>query len=161
MRDERGGDGVGVEAGLQGGAGEVHWADAGVVDEDVEVAVLGLDLLHGGGDGGVRGDVQLEEGDGAGGRRGLDGGQGLFALFQRPAGEDRVVVGLLREELARREADAVVAAGDEDDGFAGGGHGFLVFWGSAWMRMEERGVDSILMFCSTFGLAVLAYSGRS
>ena len=69
VRDEGGAHDVGgegvFEPGLEVGRLGGH---AGVVDERVEAAVFGLDVLHGGGDGGLVCDVELERGQCALGR---------------------------------------------------------------------------------------------
>ena len=67
--------------------------DARVVDQDIHDAVVGREALGKRGDGGVRGDVELEEGERALGLAGLELREGSGALGGGPGGEDDVVGG--------------------------------------------------------------------
>jgi hypothetical protein len=67
--------------------------DARVVDQDIDNAVVGRDACDKGGDGGVRGDVELEEGERALGLAGLELREGRGALGGGAGGEDDVVGG--------------------------------------------------------------------
>ena len=90
----------------------------GVVDEGVDVAWTGLDLLESLLDRLVTGEIELEGFDGVGRVRtflaeALDRG---FGLLRRTTAEENVVglVGL-QEGLNGLVANAIVAAGDEND----------------------------------------------
>nr|POE94673.1 hypothetical protein CFP56_16910 [Quercus suber] len=101
---------------LRGLGAERGRHDAGVVGEDIEALLPAEELVGGGADGGQVGEIELEVleaavGGGVEGAQGLDGGG---ALVRTAAGEvDGAVLGV--EELGELEADAGVAAGDDED----------------------------------------------
>ena len=114
-----------VEGPQRGAAGFVGFVvrdgDGGVVEQDVELVVLGVYGLDGGCDGGVVVDVDLDrleivagDFDGAVGCEGLDC---LFCFADVAAADEDVVVSLRGELLGGVVAETLVGAGDEDESF--------------------------------------------
>src|SRR5690606_28542336 len=97
---------------------QVVAGDAGVVDEDVEPAVLGGDLFDRRAEGGAVADIDGR--DTRGSSCGLDGG---LEVVERGFGaaDEHHVAAIRGETLGDAAADA--AAGSGDDGDAGVGHG--------------------------------------
>jgi len=109
-----------VEIGVAGLVGGAEHADAGVIDQHIDLAEVGLDRVGGAGEGGAVGDVELDEQ-----RR-------LAAVVGEPLGGPRPLIlaaigdGDAHAGVAERpgdaEADARGPAGDEGD-LAGPVHG--------------------------------------
>ena len=92
--------------------GKVPRGDAGVVDQDVEAAVLRVEVVVGGLVVGGAGDVELEYvGIDAGGAK---FGNGFFALLRVARADDDFCVGGLQFE-GSLEAEAAVSTGDESN----------------------------------------------
>jgi hypothetical protein len=96
-----------VEQGLATG-------DAGVVEDDVELAEHVDRTLHGGLDLAVDRDVDLHRGDGPRVARPLDLGDDLLRLLEVDVGDDDLRA-LADELLDGRQADAAGPTGDEGD----------------------------------------------